>query len=327
MGNFKMNDDYVDVAERIRQFKELYPDGSLQTIEVEWLDGLVIAKAAAYRTPDDERPGIGMASEPVPGKTPYTRDSELMNAETSAWGRAIVAVGIPTKRIASSNEVQNRDADRQQRQTRRDEQAEAAAPAEGNGHITKTQAKRLHEMLYSKGRESSWFLKVLAGKGIGDGEHLTSIPSDQYESLLEIVVGFADPEPVKQPAPDPVDATDFEQPAPAPQEPASEPQADEADEEPPGMDADAYKASRIPADADKPRKKGTVTAAQLTRLGALCADLENLGVGRDEWRLMMFEKESVASRTELTKAAATRMIDYLVRWVADVTTGVEHTAA
>jgi hypothetical protein len=64
--------------------------------------------AAAYRTPDDPRPGIGVAWELYPGTTPYTRDSELMNAETSAWGRAIVAVGIPTKKIASADEVRNR---------------------------------------------------------------------------------------------------------------------------------------------------------------------------------------------------------------------------
>jgi hypothetical protein len=31
-----------------------------------------------------------------------------MNAETSAWGRAIVALGIPTKKVASAEEVRNR---------------------------------------------------------------------------------------------------------------------------------------------------------------------------------------------------------------------------
>ena len=106
--------DYVDVAERIRQFKEMYPDGTLQQVAVEFKEVggqmIVIYVAAAYRTPDDPRPGIGTASEPFPGKTSFTRDSELMNAETSAWGRAIVAVGIPTKKIASREEVQNRQA-------------------------------------------------------------------------------------------------------------------------------------------------------------------------------------------------------------------------
>lgn len=100
-------DEYVDVSERIRQFAEKFPEGSLQS-EIEFVSGGVLCKAFAYRTAADERPGIGHAFEPIPGKTPYTRDSETMNAETSAWGRAIVALGFETKKIASANEVRAR---------------------------------------------------------------------------------------------------------------------------------------------------------------------------------------------------------------------------
>lgn len=104
-------DDYVDVAERIRQFKAAYPDGSLQT----WAEPQIVQAgdktfvmyaAAAFRTEHDDRPGVGWAWEPVPGPTPFTRDSELMNAETAAWGRAILALGdFAAKRIASRDEV------------------------------------------------------------------------------------------------------------------------------------------------------------------------------------------------------------------------------
>lgn len=108
--------DYVDVATRIRDFKKDWPDGSLQQVKVEFHtigeQTFVLYVAACYRTPDDERPGIGSAWEPVPGKTPYTKDSELMVAETSAWGRAIVAAtGAETKnngKIASADEVNAR---------------------------------------------------------------------------------------------------------------------------------------------------------------------------------------------------------------------------
>ena len=43
----------------------------------------------------------------VPGLTPYTKNSELQNAETSAWGRALVAVlAADTKEgVASADEV------------------------------------------------------------------------------------------------------------------------------------------------------------------------------------------------------------------------------
>jgi hypothetical protein len=106
-------DGYIEVPERILAFKAAYPDGSLQG---DWElkevagDTFVVYVARAYRTADDERPAVGMAWEPYPGKTPYTKDSELMNAETSAWGRAIVALGFLAQgeKVASANEVRSR---------------------------------------------------------------------------------------------------------------------------------------------------------------------------------------------------------------------------
>jgi hypothetical protein len=125
-GGFNL-DDYVDVAERIRLFYEKFPDGRLVTVrhgryvtedEAGTVDTrghpithkkeFVFCEARAYRTPDDPQPCAGTAWEPIPGATPYTRDSELMNAETAAWGRAIIAAGIPSKKIASQQEVQAR---------------------------------------------------------------------------------------------------------------------------------------------------------------------------------------------------------------------------
>lgn len=103
-------DDYVDVADRLRQFKSAYPNGSLQQVSLQFIDfagkSWVVYTAAAYRTPDDLTPGHGTAWEPVPGTSNFKRDSEVMNAETSAWGRAIVAVlAAETKRIATRNEI------------------------------------------------------------------------------------------------------------------------------------------------------------------------------------------------------------------------------
>ena len=101
--------DYVDVAERIRIAKEVYPELSLQS---EWtyevFDGqtYIIVKAFAYRTPDDQRPGVGLAWELLPGKTPFTKGSEIMVGETSAWGRALAALGIEVRKVASKQEVQ-----------------------------------------------------------------------------------------------------------------------------------------------------------------------------------------------------------------------------
>ena len=109
-------DDYVPVNERIQAFYAKFPDGSIQPLwldqpwrvlgegETKWL----VYAAAAYRTPDDARPGIGVCWEPVPGKTPYTRGSELMVAETSAIGRALANLGfLVNKSVASADEIRS----------------------------------------------------------------------------------------------------------------------------------------------------------------------------------------------------------------------------
>lgn len=124
MTNFM--DTYVDVAERIRLLKERYPEASLQPADPArpyWIEDVpnvgprLVYVAACYRTPDDARPGIGMAWEPLPGLTPFTKGSELMVAETSAWGRAIVAaLAADSQKVASADEVRNRSEQPKQQQ-------------------------------------------------------------------------------------------------------------------------------------------------------------------------------------------------------------------
>jgi hypothetical protein len=124
-------DDYIDVAQRVAEFRVKHPEGSLQPLnpaqpfEIRELAGtdkngkevrgtFIIYTAAAYRSPDDPRPGVGCAYEVFPGRTPYTSGSELQNAETAAWGRAIVAALAADTRagVASQQEVRNRQAER-----------------------------------------------------------------------------------------------------------------------------------------------------------------------------------------------------------------------
>ena len=107
-GAFSM-DDYVTVAERVVAFYDKYPDGSLQAELLELNEQRVVVRAYAYRTADDGRPGIAHSSLTIPGATPYTRGSEIENAETSAIGRAIAMLGFEVKRgIASQDEVRGK---------------------------------------------------------------------------------------------------------------------------------------------------------------------------------------------------------------------------
>ncbi len=108
MSGFDLS-DYKTVPERIEELKANYPDAILRAEIVDCpFDGFLAVRAECWLRPDDPRPATGLAWEPVPGKTPYTKDSELQNAETSAWGRAIVAAlaSDASKGIASREDVE-----------------------------------------------------------------------------------------------------------------------------------------------------------------------------------------------------------------------------
>lgn len=112
MAEFKLG-DYVEVKDRIRLFYEAFPEGRLTTAEVRIsVDDdtpRVIVHAQAFRTPDDTHPTDGWSWMELPGRTPYTKGSELENTETSAWGRAIGALGIGiAASIASGDEVRGK---------------------------------------------------------------------------------------------------------------------------------------------------------------------------------------------------------------------------
>ena len=102
--------DYVTVAERLVAFREKYPDGRMESEVIQTgFEDFIAVKAYCYLDKDDVTPGVGLAWEPVPGPTPFTKNSELQNAETSAWGRALVAalVADTSRGIASKDEIRD----------------------------------------------------------------------------------------------------------------------------------------------------------------------------------------------------------------------------
>lgn len=153
MGGFDLS-DYNTVPERIADFKALYPEGSLRpadplkpySVEVIGDQTFIVVVAAAYRNPTDPAPGIGMAWKCFPGDTPYTKKSELQNAETSAWGRAIIAaLASESKSVASREDVEHADQERIETAARNERPlcAKCNQPLTGNAQIV--DGKRVHK--------------------------------------------------------------------------------------------------------------------------------------------------------------------------------------
>jgi hypothetical protein len=105
MAGFDLS-NYVEVADRLREWYEKNPSARIVTSIVEQTEKRVTVKAEVFRKAEDLLPaGVGHSALGIPGTTPYTRGAELENAETSAIGRALVAAGLPSKKIASADEV------------------------------------------------------------------------------------------------------------------------------------------------------------------------------------------------------------------------------
>lgn len=113
MAGFDMT-DYVTVNKRIEAFYAAHPEGSIQSEIHTLTDKLVVVRAWVYRTPDDSRPCIAHSQLGIPGKTSFTKDSEVENAETSAVGRALAMMGFEVRKgMASQEEVRNKTVPRE----------------------------------------------------------------------------------------------------------------------------------------------------------------------------------------------------------------------
>lgn len=102
--------EYAEVNQRIKAFRMVYPQGTIQTQMIKNQDGICIFTAVVgYR--DDEGKitplGTGTAYEKE-GSSFINKTSYIENCETSAVGRALgmAGFGIDTS-VASAEEVQN----------------------------------------------------------------------------------------------------------------------------------------------------------------------------------------------------------------------------
>lgn len=210
-------DDYVDVAARIVEFRAKYPDGRLRPVDPAkpyWVETLgsatfIVYAAAALRSETDANPGIGLAWEPFPGRTPYTRDSELMNAETGAWGRAIMAAlaADAKKGIASREEVRNRREDAQGDAENTTGPSRASRPARARAEAEKPAGEPLDDGKLLKliedsttGGQLNAVWKTIAGLG-----RLEAVPDGKTQCFKDLLYARSDELGIKKSAdsPDP----------------------------------------------------------------------------------------------------------------------------
>ena len=107
--------DYIEVNERIKFFRENFPDYSLTSEVIEKTPESILIKAT-IKNQDGVVVATGMAEE-IKGTTYINETSYVENCETSAWGRALgnFGIGIDTS-VASADEVVNATNSQKQQQ-------------------------------------------------------------------------------------------------------------------------------------------------------------------------------------------------------------------
>ena len=96
--------DYIEVNERIKEFHNLYPNGSITTDLIEMTDRFITKTTVIPDAKNPDRKFTGIAYE----KEDSNKTSALENCETSSVGRALgmLGIGIDTS-VASYDEVAN----------------------------------------------------------------------------------------------------------------------------------------------------------------------------------------------------------------------------
>lgn len=194
-------DGYLTVSERIAQLKAKHPDAVLRpwncnepfTIKKIGDKEFIVYVAACYRTPNDPMPAVAVAIEPCIPKSNFTRDSMVMNAETSAWGRCIMAALAcdTTSKVASLDEVRARQ--EQQSALPIQQQGVTTRPTQPQGIrgalITQKQIGLLAKLTRERNMNNAdllAFAEAQAGRGLNNkvGDLTTKEASNVISALM-----------------------------------------------------------------------------------------------------------------------------------------------
>jgi hypothetical protein len=151
--------DYVDVPTRFRLALDKWPDLRVVETPAEVVTigdrTFISVTVKVYRDLLDLLPCVATAWEPFPGTTPYVRNSEMMNCSTSALGRAL-GMMIPFGKMASFEEVQNRQNDTPAAAPSRQPKIIVDMPNKEVWPVSKTQLQNLAAIGYTGEVPANW---------------------------------------------------------------------------------------------------------------------------------------------------------------------------
>ena len=159
--------EYAEVAERIKAFRKLYPEGALVCDLVSWNDdGMIVVKATAL-----DETGRVLASDyaaELVGSTNINRYNALENACTSAKGRVLGSLALLGGRSVASYE----------------EVASAKLKQEGHKLATSTEKVGLIASANAKGIEVDAILKAV---GFDRDKQPEGMTAEQYGKAMKII--------------------------------------------------------------------------------------------------------------------------------------------
>lgn len=171
--------EYMLVNDRVKIFRERYPQGDIRTEIISLENGVVVIKADIYNnigklTKDKDNENFEMITTHLASGIAYEKEnstfinktSYIENCETSAVGRALgfLGIGIDTS-IASAEEVQN-----------------AIVQQEGMQKINATQVKALQQYLKNKGFTQAEYQQLLENYNVEDLKELTI---EQFNNIIK----------------------------------------------------------------------------------------------------------------------------------------------
>ena len=198
--------DYVEVNQRIKAFRQLFPDGFIKTDLVSLEDGMCVIKATVgmydkHLHDIDGEKGWWNITHEVVMATGYAYEKEqssyinktsyIENCETSAVGRALgmLGIGIDTS-VASAEEVRN--AINQQELNAEQGKAETKAKAQkAQADDPIISSDKVEIAVATIRNKQTTLANVLKAYGV---EKLADLRESQYQNLMKRLSATADKE-------------------------------------------------------------------------------------------------------------------------------------